>query len=188
MTLDSWPPCQASGAAALGLDLQAGARDAGGVVLPHPQRVAGIGLVAVGHDDGRDADPGEVGHVVGRRARDLLQRVGDRVLVAMGAHPLAQDRLRGLAPLLGDAVEPVGLDEAVHAAAAESVRQEVPALQVRRGVRVERGRDDHAARDPLGMREGEAQQCVGAHRGARETARSMPKPSRTASRSSASSG
>ena len=66
ITRDSWPPCQASGDLPSSSTTRRGARDRRRVGLPHRQRVAGVGLVAVGDDDGRRRDRGQV--------RDALER------------------------------------------------------------------------------------------------------------------
>ncbi len=108
----------------------------------------------------------QVGHrVERRRARHLLERVGDRAEVLVEAHALAQDGGDGVAPARVDRGRVVGGDEALHPAAAHSGRQRVPAGQPgreRRGV-VGRGDQDQAG-DALGAPEREAQRGVRAHR------------------------
>ena len=122
------------------------------------------------------------------RARHLLERVGDRLGVLVRGQPLAQHRLHRVAERLRHARLAVGLEEALHPALAQPARQRVPALEAAaRRVRVEGRRDQHQRRRPLRMLAGRSRTSVCAPIEApASTARSIPRSSSTASRSSAS--
>ena len=93
MTFENWPPCQASGELARLLGAQLRARDRLRVALADRVRVPGVGLVAAGDHDGRQrrarASSSQVSN--GARARDGVERVGDRLGVLVGGEPLVQD-------------------------------------------------------------------------------------------------
>ena len=88
------PPCQAIGLSPSLLDDQPGAGDQRGVQLADRERMARVGLVAVGDDDGRGADRGELvarrrtAASAARRAARRPPRRGARGRPGAGAAPL----------------------------------------------------------------------------------------------------
>ena len=87
------------------LDHAAGRPGSLGVRLADGERMAGVGLVAVGDDDRRDADRGRARRATsnGRERGTRLQRVGDRLEVLVLRQALADDAHTRVAPRLGHA-------------------------------------------------------------------------------------
>ena len=93
MIAESCPPCQAIGTGARLLDHQRRARDRRGVRLADRERMSGVRLVAVGHDDDGHGDRRELAEVPERaasaapRAARRRRRPGARGRSGAGAAP-----------------------------------------------------------------------------------------------------
>ena len=131
MTFESWLPCHASGDLPSSSTTQLGARDRARVRLADGERVAGVGLVAVGDDDRRRLDRAASESIAGNgRERGVARSASASASgCSCVGEALADDAEDRVAPRLGHARVAVGLDEPLHAAGPQALGERVPARE-----------------------------------------------------------
>ena len=170
MSLESWPPCQASGDFPGSSVRSSRVAERLGPPLADARRVAGVGLVAAGHDDRRDSRCGRgrrASRTAGSAARPAARRPPRR---GARAAPRRWRMTRSTVSchVSGMRVRSYACTNPSIPSAAQALGEAVPARQALVAPGLERRGDEHGRRDAVGTRDRQARDRVRAHRGAGE--------------------